>query len=216
MIKKTIVIADDHDLIRNGVRVILGKQKNLQIVGEARNGREAIALYQSLKPDLLIVDISMPIMNGMEVAKDILEQHPNANIIVLSMYDDVNYVSTCLEIGVKGFVVKSESGDELGDAVESVLNDRIYFSRQAQSAILNRYKQTIGKTKVATPGIVLTPREIEVVKLISIGLTSYEISEKLFISQRTVETHRANLLKKLGVKNAIELVKKSEQLNLLV
>jgi len=215
MVKKTVVIADDHDLIRDGIRSILSKYKSIQVVGEARNGKEAIDLFQELKPDLLILDISMPLMNGMEVAKEIIAQSPDACIIMLSMYEDVNYVSSCLELGVKGYVVKSESGNELGSAIETVLEGKIYFSHQAQSVILNKYKQNMAKTKSHVPSIVLTPREIEIVKLIGSGLTSFEISEKLFISQRTVETHRANLLKKLSVKNAIELIKKAEQFNLL-
>jgi DNA-binding NarL/FixJ family response regulator len=215
MAKHRILIADDHAMVRDGVKNLVSQNKDLSVIGEASSGSEALDLYNKLKPDLLIMDISMPDMNGMEVSKAILASDPAANIVILSMYDDEDYISRCLEYGVKGYVIKNESGTELDYAIKSVLGGKNYFSRHAQDVIFKKYSQTVTKKKLREDVVNLTKREIEIIKLIAEGMTSQEMAEKLFISPRTVETHRANLMKKLGVKNAIELVKKAEQLDLL-
>jgi DNA-binding NarL/FixJ family response regulator len=215
MSKYQILIADDHAMVRDGLRNLIRQNKDYSVIGEAKSGNEALDLYDSLKPDLIILDISMPDINGMEVSKEILDKNPEAGIIVLSMYDDEEYVSRCLELGVKGYVVKSESGSELDYAIKSVLLGKNYFSRQAQDVIFKKYSQTVGKKKQREELIKLTKREIEIIKLIADGLTSQQMADKLFISPRTVETHRANLMKKVGVRNAIELVKKVQSLELL-
>jgi DNA-binding NarL/FixJ family response regulator len=214
MPKHKILIADDHAMVRDGVKNLVQQNKDLTVIGEARSGNETLELYDKLKPDLLILDISMPDMNGMEVSRAILANNPNANIVILSMYEDEDYISRCLEYGVKGYVVKNESGSELEYAIRSVLQGKNYFSRQAQDVIFKKYSQNVVRKKPKEE-INLTKREIEIVRLISDGLTSQQMADRLFISPRTVETHRANLMKKLSVKNAIELVKKAQQLNLL-
>jgi len=210
-----VLIADDHSILRDGIRLLVGRIKNMKVVGEASNGLDAINKYNYLSPDLVILDISMPEKNGMDVAKEILHSSPEANIIILSMYDDKDYINRCLELGVKGYVVKSESGSELEDAINSVMGGNTYFSSQVQRVIFSMHSRSISRNKQIEQIVKLTKREIEIIKLISDGLTSQEMADKLFISPRTVETHRSNLLKKVGVKNALELVKKAEQLNLL-
>jgi DNA-binding NarL/FixJ family response regulator len=215
MPKHKILIADDHAMVRDGVKNLIQQNKELIVIGEARSGNETLELYDKLQPDLLIMDISMPDMNGMEVSRAILARNPNANIVILSMYDDEDYISRCLEYGVKGYVVKNESGSELDYAIKSVLQGKNYFSRQAQDVIFKKYSQNVSKKKTKEDTINLTKREIEIIKLIADGLTSQQMADRLFISPRTVETHRANVMKKLTVKNAIELVKKAQQLNLL-
>ena len=215
MPKHRILIADDHSMVRDGVKNLINQNKDLVVIGEASSGTQALELFESLNPDLLIMDISMPDMNGMEVSKNILAKNPNANIVILSMYDDEDYISRCLEYGVKGYVIKNESGSELDYAIRSVLAGKNYFSRQAQDVIFKKYSQNVTRKKQREDQIKLTKREVEIIKLIAEGLTSQEMANKLFISPRTVETHRANLMKKIGVKNAIELVKKAEQLDLL-
>lgn len=213
-----VLVTDDHDLFREGIKTLLKKMKNLQVIGEARNGLETIKLYDELKPDLLLIDISMPDMNGIEASKEILKVHPEARIIILSMHDDEDYISRCLNVGVKGYVVKSESGTELRHTIESVLKGNNYFSFRAQDVILKQIKESRLKKKVAAPRAQvdthITQREAQILELIVQGLTSQAIAEKLFISIRTVETHRANIMRKLGVRNAVELVKKALQLNL--
>lgn len=213
--KFTILLADDHAMIREGVKNLLKQAKDFSVVGEAACGEDAITQYERLRPNLLILDISMPDMNGMDIAKRVLEKDAEANILMLSMYDDEDYVSRCIESGVKGYVVKSESSQELEYAVRSVLQGKTYFSHKVQEVILNKYKQNITKKKQPEDFIKLTNREIEIIQLIDQGLTSQQMADKLFISPRTVETHRANLMKKFAVKNAIELVKKARHLQIV-
>jgi DNA-binding NarL/FixJ family response regulator len=215
MSKYKILIADDHAMVRDGVKNLIRQNKDLVVIGEARSGNETLELYDQLQPDLLILDISMPDVNGMEVSRAILTKNPNANIVILSMYEDEDYISRCLEYGVKGYVVKNESGSELDYAIKSVLQGKNYFSRQAQDVIFKKYSQNVSRKKQQDDSVKLTKRELEIIRLISEGLTSQQMADKLFISHRTVETHRANLMKKLSVKNAVELVKKAQQLNLL-
>lgn len=211
-----ILIADDHSILRDGVRSLLTRTKNLQIVGEATNGLEAVEMYKSLLPDILIMDISMPVKTGMEAACEIMDQYKGARIIMLSMHDDEEYIDRCLELGVKGYVVKNESGKELELAVSAVAGGKNYFSHQVQEVVFRKHTQTINKKKKRQEvEVKLTEREIDIVRLVAQGLTSMQMAEKLFISHRTVETHRANVFKKLNVKNAIELVKKAEALQLL-
>jgi DNA-binding NarL/FixJ family response regulator len=215
MSKYKILIADDHAMVRDGVKNLIRQNKDLIVIGEAKSGNETLELYEQLQPDLLILDISMPDMNGMEVSRAILAKNPSANIVILSMYEDEDYISRCLEYGVKGYVVKNESGGELDYAIKSVLQGKNYFSRQAQDVIFKKYSQNVSRKKQQEDTVKLTKRELEIIRLISEGLTSQQMADKLFISHRTVETHRANLMKKIGVKNAVELVKKAQQLNLL-
>ncbi|MBT1702474.1 response regulator [Chryseosolibacter indicus] len=215
MSKYKILIADDHAMVRDGVKNLVSKNAELQVVGEAENGKQAIELFDTLQPDLMILDISMPDMNGMEVSKEILAKNPGANIVVLSMYEDGDYISRCIEYGVKGYVIKNESGSELDYAINSVLQGKNYFSRHVQDVIFRKYTESVSKKKPKDDLVKLTQREIEIVKLIADGLTSQQMADKLFISPRTVETHRANLMKKLSVKNAVELIKKAQQLELI-
>src|SRR6188768_4244551 len=123
-----VLLADDHAILRDGIRSMISRMKNIEIVGEASNGQEAVDKFMELKPNLIILDISMPEKNGMQVAKEILETSTQANIIILSMYDDEDYINRCLELGVKGYVVKNESGTELELAIQSVIEGNNYFS----------------------------------------------------------------------------------------
>lgn len=215
MSEAKVLIADDHAMIRDGIKALLSKNKELIVAGEASSGTEAVAMYKTIRPDLLIMDISMPDLNGMDAAKQILDTDHQAKIIILSMYDDEDYISRCMENGVRGYVVKNETGNELDNAVNAVLNGQSYFSHQVQKVIFKKYSTNVFKKKQQEFEVKLTSREIEIVKLISEGLTSQQMADRLVISPRTVETHRANLMKKTGVKNSIELVKKVEKLGLL-
>lgn len=215
MQKYKILIADDHVMVRDGIKTLLSRNEDYEVVGEATNGIEALDMFNRLAPDLILLDISMPMMGGMEAAEAILKAHPEARIIILSMYDDEDYISRCMELGVKGYVVKSESGSELDYAIKSVVMGKNYFSSQVQNVIFKKYSSVVKAKKEKEPDIKLTSREMEIVRLIAEGLTSQEMAEKLFISPRTVETHRANLMKKTGVKNAMELVRKAERLGVL-
>lgn len=214
MKKWKILIADDHTMMRDGIRSLIQRNENWEVVGEASNGVDALKLFNRLAPDLTILDISMPEKNGMEVAKTILEHNPEALVLILSMFDDGEYVSKCIELGAKGYVVKSESGVELEEAVTAITAGKTFFSSKAQLSIFDKYKEDIRRRKELESMVKLTNREVEIINLLSQGNTSMQIATRLNISVRTVETHRSNLLKKLGVKNAVELVKKAEELKL--
>lgn len=209
-----ILIADDHAILRDGIRYLITRMKNMKVVGEAVNGHEAFRKFEELQPDLLILDISLPDKNGMQVAQQILTKSPEANIIILSMYNEDEYINKCLELGVKGYVVKNESGTELEQAIQCVIDGRNYFSSQVQEVIFRKHSQNVSLSKKREHIVQLTKRESEIIKLISVGLTSQEMADKLFISPRTVETHRANLLKKVGAKNSMELINKVDELKL--
>ena len=215
MPKYKILLADDHEMIREGFKMILKRNKMYEVVGEALNGLEAIELYKSSRPDVVIMDISMPVLNGMEAAKAIIATDSNANIIILSMYDDEDYISQCTEYGIKGYVVKNESSNELESAIQAVIEGQTYFSSRVREVIVKKYTSAKSSKNKKEINFKLTARETEIVRLIAEGLTSQAIAEKLFISPRTVETHRANLMKKADVNNSIELVKKMEKLKLI-
>ena len=215
MQKFKVLIADDHAMIRDGVRNLIRQNKDLSVVGEATTGEETLTQFELNNPDLIILDISLPDKNGMEISREILTRNPNARIIILSMYDDEDYISRCLEYGVKGYVVKNESGSELDYAIRAVLSGKNYFSRQAQDVIFKKYSQHVARKKQREEIVNLTNRETEIIELIADGLTSQQMADKLFISPRTVETHRANVMKKIGVKNAVELIKKAQQFGII-
>jgi DNA-binding NarL/FixJ family response regulator len=215
MSKVKILIADDHSMIRDGLKSLLSQNKDFLVVDEATNGAEAILKYNSVQPDLVILDISMPDVNGMDAASAILRENPKAKIIILSMYDDEEYISKCIELGVMGYVFKNETRSELDHAVRTVLKGENYFSSEVQHVIFKKYSSNVTTKKKKEPDIKLTTREIEIVKLIAEGLTSQQMADKLFISPRTVETHRANLIKKTAARNSMELVRKVQKLGLL-
>lgn len=213
MTKYKILLADDHVMIREGIKILLKKNKEYDVIGEAVNGLDAIEKFKELKPDLVILDISMPELSGMDTAKQLLKIDPDALIIILSMFDDEDYIRLCIEIGVKSYVVKSESSEELVDSIKYVLAGETYFSSQVQQVVMKKYTRGV-KSNKNQMRVKLTEREIEIVKLISDGLTSHEIASKLFISSRTVETHRSNLLSKVDAKNSMEMLKKLDDLDI--
>ncbi|UII24192.1 response regulator [Fulvivirga ligni] len=210
-----VIVADDHDLFREGIKTLLKKMNNIVVEGEAKKGSQVVELYKKASPDVVIMDISMPGLNGIEATKEILKYDSTAKIIILSMHDDEEYIGRCLDAGVKGYVIKSESGMELRHTIELVLQGKSYFSHYAQDVVLNRLKnfRTQKNTSVDHPHI--TKREYQILSLIAQGLTSNAIAEKLFISIRTVETHRTNIMRKLGVKNVVELINKASDLKLV-
>ncbi len=198
MEKHRIIIVDDHQLFRNGLKFILNEISNVQVTGEASNGQEFLDLLEYEIPDLVLMDINMPVMNGVTAAKIALEKYPDINILVLSMYGETEYYNTMIDIGVKGFILKDVDNKELEDAINKVISGGSYFS---QELLLN-----LIKNKTFDENITLTKREREVLDLICKGYSNQQISDELFISQRTVERHRSSLLLKTDSKNSISLV----------
>jgi DNA-binding NarL/FixJ family response regulator len=198
MEKHKVIIVDDHQLFRNGLKFILNEISNVKVVGEASNGQEFLDLLEYEIPDLVLMDINMPVMNGVTAAKIALEKYPELNILVLSMYGETEYYNTMIDIGVKGFILKDVDNKELEDSINKVISGGTYFS---QELLLN-----LIKNKTFDENITLTKREKEVLELICKGYSNQQISDQLFISQRTVERHRSSLLLKTDSKNSISLV----------
>lgn len=193
-----IIIVDDHQLFRNGLKFILNEMKGVSVVGEASNGKEFLDLLEYGLPDLVLMDINMPVMNGVNATRIALQKYPELNILVLSMYGETEYYNTMIDLGVKGFILKDIDNKELEESIEKVISGGTYFS---QELLLN-----LIKNKTVDENITLTRREKEVLELICKGFSNQQISEKLFISQRTVERHRSSLLLKTDSKNSISLV----------
>lgn len=212
-----ILLADDHDLVRNGIKNFLESEEEFEIVGEAKNGIEAIEKNKGLQPDLVLLDISMPEKNGLEAVPEILSASHNPKIIMLSMYLDEQYINSCMEAGVHGYIHKGADKDELVNGVKKVMEGVSFYSKDVRDVMVNNYISSLKKKKeqLGQPKVKLTKREIEVAKLIMKGNTSNQIAAELFISSRTVDTHRANLMQKLEVKNSIELINKIKAENLL-
>lgn len=196
--KISVAIVDDHQLFRNGLKFIIENEDDMEVVIEASNGKQFLNFLQNLKPEVVLMDINMPEMDGVETTRRALEIFPDLHIIVLSMYDDVEYYNTMIDLGVKGFVLKDIDNDELANALRRVNNGGSYFSQELLLRLI--------KNKPTEDGIDLTKREKEVLELICKGHSNMQISEELFISQRTVERHRSSLLFKTNSKNSVSLV----------
>lgn len=204
-----VVLADDHGIVRDGIKSTLRNEKNIKIIGEASNGKEAIELAKKLMPDIVIMDISMPEMNGIEATSLIHKKYPKSRCLVLSMHDKEEYVFKAIEAGAFGYLLKDTSKEEFIKAINMVAKGEKYFSSSISNVLINGYLHKIkGQDgEEDEDESVLTKREKGILKLIVEGQNNREIADKLEISIRTIETHRANIMKKLKVKNAIELVK---------
>lgn len=210
-----ILIADDHELIRNGIKANLVNKEGIELVFEADNGEDALKGIVEHKPDVAILDINMPALTGLDVLSEINQRMLGVKVVVLSMYGDYQYIDKCLELGAKGYVAKNDAGNELLEALRWVQEGKIFFSSSVQTTVLENYAKTSQKKDHQHEEIKITNREKEVLKMVAKGLTSAQIADQLFVSPRTIDTHRANLMKKLEVRNAVELVIKARQLNLI-
>ena len=210
MKKINLIIADDHKLFRNGLEELLRKYDDIQIVKSVADGFEFMHFVNSpLEADIVLLDITMPNMDGFQVLKELKTLNSNIKPIVISMYNDGNYIAKCAKMGAYGYLLKNTDESELILAIRTVNNGKKYFSAEISEKMINFMStQSISEN-------VLSNKETEVLGLISKGLTTNEIATKLFVSSRTIETHRANILKKLEVKNSAELVKRAAELNLI-
>jgi len=204
-----ILIVDDHEVVRDGLRNILLSLDNISIAGEAGNGEDAIKMYNSVKPDLVIMDISMPGMNGIEATRIIKEKDPDAKILILTMHDNQEYLNQIIRSGAKGFILKNTDKEELLDAVKTVASGENFFSKDISKLIIDNYIRS-AKEQEKSDGfkeVPLTKREIEILKLIASGYSNQEIANILYISYNTVDTHRKNIMHKLSIKNTAGLVR---------
>lgn len=202
-----VLIAEDHLMVRAGLRALLERAGDIHVMGEASNGQEAIEMTETLKPDVLVMDIMMPRMNGIQAAENIREMKFPTQILLLSMYSEEGFVYQALQSGVKGYVLKSSVSDELLEAVRTVASGKTFFSSPISELVgENIYKPGI-TTPSADPFSSLSPREKEILQLIAEGYTSVEIGKMLFISAKTVEKHRAHMMEKLNARNLAGLVR---------
>ena len=205
MEKIRLLIADDHELVREGLRKVLEPRREWEVCGEAANGREAVEKAGQLRPDLVIIDFSMPELNGLEAARQIRAALPRTEVIILNMHETDSLVRDVLAVGARGFILKSDAGRVLVQAVEAVLNGKPFFTAKVSEMVLQGYLNP------AEPGegeaSRLTPREREIVQLIAEGKSSKEVGARLDISEKTVETHRTNFMRKLGLRSVSDVVR---------
>lgn len=204
-IKKRLLLVEDHTILREGLRLIVGENPSLEIVGEAGDGREGIRKAIALTPDLVITDLSMPGLAGLDVVRAIRRRLPQVKLIVLTVHDNEEYLFAALEAGAGGYVLKDATKNELMSAIETVLQGKTYLSPAVQQKVVSAFVRGGTTAQPSSPLDLLTARERQVLKMIAEGRTNKEIAQYLCISVKTVEKHRSNLMTKVGVHNTAAL-----------
>jgi len=199
-----ILIADDHGIVRSGIRMLIDRQHGMQVVAEAEDGIQALELAQATKPDVAILDVSMPRMTGLQAAREIRAHQPDTSVLLLSMHDDERYFSDALEVGAAGYVLKRSADTDLIDAIQAVARGEQFVAPDTERAAVKEWLESGRHDRLDDP---LTPRELDVVKLIAEAHTNKQIAQALHVSEKTVESHRANVLSKLGMRDRVELVR---------
>jgi DNA-binding NarL/FixJ family response regulator len=198
-----ILVADDHGIVRAGIKLLLENQADLDVVAEAADGIEAIEQALATRPDLCILDVGMPRMTGLQAARGIRAHLPDVRVLMLSMHDDERYLFEALKAGASGYVLKREADQDLVGAVRAVRRGEAFLTNAAERSLIREWMSD----DTTGPAIPLTPREEEVVKLIAEAHTNTQIAEMLHLSAKTVESHRANVLRKLGMRDRVQLVR---------
>ena len=206
MLKARILLADDHDVVRKGLRFLLEHEPGLEVVGEATDGREAVVLTDELDVNVVIMDIAMPSLNGIQAAAQIIRRNQRVKVIILSMHSDETYLIRALTAGVKGYILKESTASDLLRAVQAVLQGKPYFSPQIAQTLLEEYMRQLQQRGLKDTYNLLTEREKEVLQLLAEGKSNKEIAIMLDLSIYTIETHRNNLMQKLNLHNTAELV----------
>ena len=209
MEKINVFVVDDHQIFLDGIVSLLSDEADIRITGTAHNGKQALEKIKNSKTDVVLMDINMPVMDGIEATKHLHHTNPDIKILMLTMYNEPRFIKESLEIGAKGYVLKNISKDDLVKAIHTVYQDKPYLDNEAQEKLINSIsskddEDTRDYDELAAQ---ITQRELEILQLIALGLTSQDIANKLFISKNTVETHRKNMLAKLNVNNTAALLK---------
>ena len=213
--KIRVLLADDHTILRAGLRMMLNAQPDIEVIGEASSGREAVAITAHLAPDVVIMDISMPEMNGIEATRQIKKQFPDVRVLILTMHENEGYLFQSLRAGASGYMMKEAADTELIQAIRTVQAGRFYLSPIAQSMMVGDYLQRVHAGEEKDSYNDLTEREREILVLVAEGLTNNQIAEKLIISPKTVDTHRTHVMDKLNLHSRAELVKYAMRRGLL-
>ena len=206
MKKLRVLLADDHTVMRTGLRALLERQGNLEVAGEAENGRDAVSLASSLEPDVVVMDVGMPLLNGIEATKAILKQAPSTGIVILSMHSDESYVMRALHAGARAYLLKDSAASELLAAIDAVSRGKSFFSSAISRLLAEDYVRVLRQKGVVDSYDLLTSREREILQLLAEGKSNKEVAIELNISPYTVETHRSHILEKLNLHNPVELI----------
>ncbi len=204
-----LLIADDHQMLLDGIRALLRDTEDILVVGEASNGADVISFVEKQTVDVILMDINMPVMNGIETTAYIVKHFPVIRVIALTMHSERSFITRILKAGAAGYVLKNTGKQELLSAIHKVASGETYFSNEVASVMMEQYMPQSSSRRIGSEPSIheLTKREVEILRLIAQEMTNNEIAERLFISTYTVETHRKNLIRKIGVKNTAGLVK---------
>lgn len=201
-----VLLADDHKLMRSGLRLILEQTQGFTVVGEADDGRQAVAMAGQLLPDVIVMDIGMPNLNGVEAARQIAEAHPTIAIVMLSMHSDEGYVLRALKAGAKAYLLKDSAEADLSNAIHAAMEGKSFFSPAVSKVLLEDYMRKVQRAGVDDSYDLLSPREREILQLVAEGKSSKEAAALLNLSVYTVETHRSNIMQKLNLRGIPELI----------
>lgn len=204
--KTKILVADDHGIVRHGLRSLLERQQDMEVVGEARDGREAVRMAEELDPHIIVMDIAMPQLNGIDAAEQVLRTSPPTKIILLSMYADEEFLTRALTVGVKGYLLKDSAELDLVRAVRAVAAGKSFFSPAIAQALAEDYVRQLQSKGLQDSFELLTAREKEIIQLLAEGKSNKEVATVLNVSPYTVETHRMHLMQKLNLHNTAEIV----------
>lgn len=215
--KKTVMIVDDHPLFREGLKSILSRHSKFEIIAEAQNGFEGIRYAKKMKPELVIMDLSLPDKSGIEITREIMAKLPGTCIMILSMHSKIDYITEAFKAGAKGYLVKESAAEKLVEGLDTISKNEYFLDTSISSQVIRNLITSEDKeTKITDAGYgSLTPREQEVMRCVAEGLSSKVIAEKLFISPKTVENHRTNIMNKLDIHSTLELVRYAARLGLI-
>jgi DNA-binding NarL/FixJ family response regulator len=215
--KTSILIIDDHPLFREGLKAIIGRDARFEVIGEAGTGGEGLRIAKKLKPELVLLDISLPDQNGIQVTRDIRKLLPNTRVLIVSMHTKIDYIAEAFQAGATGYVVKESAAERLLKGLEYVLRGEYFLDSSVSQQVVKKLMASPSKDeKISDAGYgTLSPREQEVMRFLAEGLSRTTIAEKLFISPKTVENHRTNIMNKLGLHSNMDLIRYSAKLGLI-